>query len=164
MPWAIAFVPLKKEYAFEKWLLDRGVETYLPRSRGMTRAKKLRRMVETIRPAFGNYVFVKSVNDSVEGIEDFHHYAKYLTDEDGRVSVVQDEQIDEIKSREKAGEFDNLPEDLNLLFRGNPIVEIISGLFEGRRGRVIRVCAGKARVDLGGKFLDLPLVFLKKCA
>jgi hypothetical protein len=79
---------------------------------------------------------------------------------------VSDGVIADIQQREKAGEFDLLPEDLAAKFGRGVEVFIIAGPLEGCKGVVTRkaVRGGKVRVDTGGRIVDLPLVLLKNCA
>ncbi len=165
MPWAIAFTYANQEYSFERWMLRRGVRVYIPRSRGMVRPRRLRHMVETMRPAFGNYAFVELENNAMMVAREAPSL-NYLMRNDGELIVVSDFVIGDIMMREKSGEFDHMPEDLSAKFILGTEVFIVGGIMEGCKGIVVRksVRGGKVRIDIKGKIFDLPLVLLKNVA
>jgi transcription antitermination factor NusG len=123
-------------------------------------------MVETTRPAFGNYAFVGIRGDSVEIARESPNL-NHMIRREGVLIVVSDREIEDIQRREKAGEFDLLPEDMSLKFCKGVEVHIVAGPFEGRTGIVTRAATPKGhlvQIDVGGHLVALPLVLLQKCA
>ncbi len=130
----------------------------------MVRPRNLRVPVETTRPAFGNYAFVELVENSADIARESPNL-NYLMWQEGKLVIVSDEVVCDIKRRERAGEFDLMPEDIAAKFGKGVKVMVIAGPMEGCKGIVVRkaVRGGKARIDIGGRVVDLPLVLLKNC-
>ena len=141
LKWYAVYTRSRFEKKAAQWLMEQGIEAYVPLQRVVRQWSDRRKLV--LEPAIRSYVFVR-INH--------HHYYKVLETPgvvryvffDGKPAVVRDEEIDTLKRVMDADlEVECLPDDLQPGTR----VRIIQGPLTGVEGELVQH-VGKQKVAL----------------
>jgi len=126
----------------ERWVaatlleLDPPIVTYIPVARRFVRPHHCRRKKLVEKPAFGTYIFASL--DELSEWRRMQDLARPVRVKD-RIAVVDDKVIDEVRSMEARGAFNEVRHDQAFGIRIGDQVIIGAPFFEGTIGRVTRV-------------------------
>ena len=145
--WYVVAVEPQTERLVKQRADDLAIETFYPISRKLTFKGQKAGAVAT--PAIPGYVFVRigqarfaSFRRHLETPDGVHHCLGFLSDDNGPVDL-DDWVVDELKTREQAGEFDQMRRDGRYLVprwvKRGVRVKVISGALKGTVGDVWRV-------------------------
>lgn len=160
--WYVIYTKSRQEKIVEKWLIEKGVECYLPVQKKLRQWKDRRKWVET--PLINSYVFVRIANDKeYMTVLDTEGVVTFITFE-GKAAKVPDRQIEAIKLL-LANEADL--EVTSQTFEEGDEIEVKAGPLKGLQGSLINVKNKrkvKVRIDHIGQsiLVDIDMKYLQK--
>lgn len=143
------------------WVVG-GPEPYVPVRRQKVWVRRCRHKVETIVPVFRRYVFLKVKYGFERLIERTMVRFYPLRDGYGQPIILREADIEGIRSREDAGEFNERAVELDFS-TGTPII-VTGGAFEQQRGTVTkapRLGDTSCQININHLRAKIPLDFLK---
>jgi transcription antitermination factor NusG len=158
MYWIAVYV--NHAFTFKEWLQKHyKIESYVPVSKQLTKPSRKRQPVQTIRAAFGNYVFIEI--DPSRPIWQLLRDAPgffYILAPNGAPAEIDPSSIATIRQFEISGLFDNIQSDVSIVFKKGVGVQIVLGPFAGERGSIIvPPKKGVAKIEMRNGIAKIPL-------
>lgn len=153
-PWVVVYTEIRKELSYVRYVCQAGIEAYVPIAYRQVKPRRKWQPLTIAQPLFARYAFTR-LNIPAPG------YIKTLCNKAGEPFHVDDEIIDDLKSREARGEFDTMKGD-GLLFISGDWAMVGMGLLEGWVGKVVQTTHKYGLLELHGKRVKLTLDMLKR--
>ena len=173
--WAIAIVVAGREREAQNLIAsEQHLECWYPVGVTLTKPKKKHQPVKVVHPIFRGYIFVTFHPNTLSSLLSDPKYSfllGYISSE-GSMFPLDDEVVQDLKSREAAGEFDDMlakMKERKTFHRGDKVLirnSVLGNHINNKTGVVLEECINKAHVlvDVNGMKLKLAVAFAEKIA
>jgi hypothetical protein len=158
MAWYLASAPSQTEFTVRDQLTEAGITVYVPEWRRLIKPRRCHRPKISVRPLFDRVILLETsdigrdrliIRERTPARIWFSTYQDVVLKE-RRYVVVRDSEVETLRLRVAAGEFDCLQHVVKATFRIGDVVKFTAGALIDRQGVVARKVNGaKYRIDVG---------------